>query len=462
MNETTLLLSRLHFALTIGFHILFPVLTIGLSIFLVIFEAAWLVTRKEYWYHHLRFWSRLFLLNFGIGVVTGIVMEFQFGTNWARFAQFAGGFFGNVLGFEAAIAFAAESAFLALMMFGWKRVSRGAHFFATCMVAFAAVLSAFWIMDANSWMQKPVGVLLQQGRMEVIDYGRAIFNPFLWVSFVHKFLACMQIGVLVVGGISAWYLSYGRDTGFFLRSFKTAAVLGIMVAPAQIIAGDFSGRAVYKMQPEKGAAMDSHWETNPAGKGAAWSVIAWPDSRHERNSFAVEIPDMLSILATHSPRGTVRGMREFHPLDRPPIVLPFYAFRVMIALGTFFAVLALASLWQWARGQLHESTIGRHRLLLRIWFWSIPLGYLAMEAGWIVREVGRQPWTLYRLQRVGQGVTIVDYPVVLTSLIAYAALYALLFSIALFFAQRIVRGGPEFSPSDSSLKTQTTTEPSGR
>jgi len=455
MDPTLVLLSRIHFFITIGFHILFPVLTIGLILYLVILEALWLVKRQELYYRQLRFWGRLFLLNFAIGVVTGVVMEFQFGTNWARFSQFAGGFFGNILGFEAAIAFAAESAFLGLMMFGWKRVSKGIHFFSTCMVAFAAVLSAFWIMDANSWMQHPSGVVVLNGRMEVVNYYQAIFNPFLWVSFFHKLIACIQTALLVVGGISAWRLLKEQHTGFFLRSFKISLLLGILAAPLQIITGDAIGRTVYRYQPEKGAAMDSHWETNPDGSGAAWSLVAWPDPQAQKNRFSIEIPAVLSILATHSYTGKVAGLREFPPDERPPVILPFYSFRLMVALGLFFFFLSLVSIVQWRRGRLTTAAIRENRPLLHMWAWSIPLGYMAMEAGWVVREVGRQPWSIYRLQRTAEGVSQVDSSAVFVSLLIYSCIYLILFAAFLLFSVKIISKGP-----DATSEAPSITDPS--
>ena len=311
-----LLFSRILFSLTIMFHILFPVLTIGLSIFLLLFEFLWFKSGRREYYYHTRFWSRLFILNFGIGVVTGIVMEFQFGTNWSEFSRFSGGFFGNILGYEAALAFAAESAFLSLMIFGWDKISRGMHLFSTFVVAFAATFSAFWIMDANSWMQAPTGVQIIEGRLHVISYVEAIFNPFFAVSFFHKWVACLQISLLMTGGISAWYLVKNRHSRFFLISFKFAVAAAIITTPVQIYLGDWSGRVVSQHQPEKGAAMESHWETNSSGQGAPWALIAWPDRSGQRNSFQITIPDVLSILATHSLNGKVTGLRDFPPVDQ--------------------------------------------------------------------------------------------------------------------------------------------------
>jgi cytochrome d ubiquinol oxidase subunit I len=443
MISATVTLSRILFSFTIGFHILFPVLTIGLSAFLLLLEAIWLKSRNEIYYRHFRFWSRLFLLNFAVGIVTGVVMEFQFGTNWASFSHFAGGFFGNILGFEAAIAFAAEAAFLALMMFGWGRISSRIHFFSTVMVSFMAVVSAFWIMDANSWMQSPTGVIVQNGRLRVIDYGAAIFNPFYMVSFLHKILACLQIALLVVGGISAWYLLKVRHVEFFFRSFKIAFFASIIVAPLQIINGDSMARIVYAFQPEKGAAMEARWETNKSGEGASWSILAWPDPENERNSFSISIPYMLSILADRSLHGKVAGLKNFPPLDRPPIILPFYSFRIMTGLAFLFLLLAVLTLIALRKDNSAKMII-RHKKLLRLWVISIPLGYAAMEFGWIVREVGRQPWSIYHIMRTETGISNVTPGMVWFSLVLFIAIYSLLFVFFIKFFLKIISEGPDF------------------
>jgi cytochrome d ubiquinol oxidase subunit I len=443
-------LSRILFSFTIGFHIIFPVLTIGLSTFLVLLEAIWLKSRNEIYYRHLRFWSRLFLLNFAVGIVTGVVMEFQFGTNWASFSQFAGGFFGNILGFEAAIAFAAEAAFLALMMFGWGRISPKVHFFSTVMVSLMAVVSAFWIMDANSWMQSPTGVIVQNGKLRVIDYSEAIFNPFFMVSFIHKILACLQISLLVVGGISAWYLLKNRHVEFFFKSFKIAFFTAIFVAPLQIINGDSMARIVYKFQPEKGAAMESRWETNRPGEGASWSILAWPDQKNERNSFSISIPYMLSILADHSLKGKVAGLKNFPPQDRPPIVLPFYSFRIMTALAFLFLLLAVLT-WIALYKDNSARLMIKHKKLLRFWVFSIPLGYIAMEFGWIVREVGRQPWSIYHIMRTESGISPVTSDMVWFSLILFFVIYSLLFIFFIVFFRKILNEGPDFKSPVPSL-----------
>lgn len=290
----TVTLSRVQFALTAMFHILWPVVTIGLSLFLVFLEIRWIRTADERYYRHARFWGRLFLLNVAIGVATGFPMEFQFGTNWSAFSRAGGDFFGHMLGYEAAMAFMLEASFIGIMIFGWKRVTPLMHLFATSMVAFGASLSAFWIMVANSWMQTPRGGFFEQGKFVVTSHFDAIFNPDMVWSVTHMWVAALEISVFVVGGLSAWYLYKRRHTEFFLSSFKWAVTAAIVITPLQIFLGDGSGRAVYLYDPAKLAAFEAHWETNPPGKGGLFSCrgLARPGSSEEslvhRNSVCAE------------------------------------------------------------------------------------------------------------------------------------------------------------------------------
>jgi cytochrome bd ubiquinol oxidase subunit I len=437
------MLSRIQFAITAMFHILWPVLTIGLSIFLVAMEALWLKTGDEIYYRHCRFWSKLFLLNVTVGVVTGIPLEFQFGTNWSRFSLAGGDFFGHILGFEAAMAFMLEASFLGIMMFGWKRVSPRMHLFSTCMVALGASLSAFWIMVGNSWMHTPTGGFFSDGQFVITSNFDAIFNPDMPWSVSHMWVACIEVSIFAVGGISAWYLLKGRETVFFLKSFKVALVAAMVIAPLQILIGDGSGGAVYEHQPAKLAAIEAHWGTNPPGEGAAWKILAWPDESAENNRWAIEIPNALSLLLTHSLTGPVRGLKEFPREDRPPVLLPYYAFRVMIVVGFALFGLMLWTVVAWYRGKLSPDRITGQRKLLYAWMSALPLSYLAMETGWITREVGRQPWMLYGLLRTEDSATTLAASTVGASLLVFSVLYPLLFVLFLFFARRILAKGPE-------------------
>ncbi len=443
MGADTVLLSRLQFAYTTLFHMLFPLLSVGLSAFLVVTEALWLRTREIAWYHHCRFWGRLLLLNFAVGVASGLVLEFQFGTNWARFSAATGGFFGDILGFEATMAFMLEAAFIGLMMFAWNRISGRAHLLATVMVAFGASLSAFWIMVANSWMQTPAGGEMRGGIYVVRNYLQAIANPNMPWGTSHMWVACIETTLFAVGGISAWFILRRRHPGFFLRSLKIALVIAVVIAPLQIYLGDGSGYSLGDRQPAKVAAMEGHWETNPPGRSAPWAVLAWPDPQRERNLWSIDIPYLLSILSTRTLTGQVKGLKEFPPGDRPPVLLPFYSFRLMVLIGFLMLFLMIWTAVVWARGGLREERIGRHRWLLRAWIASIPLGFLATDLGWVVREVGRQPWVIYGLLRTGDGASRLPASVVGGSLLMYLVVYSLLLVAFLFFAGRIIGKGPD-------------------
>jgi cytochrome d ubiquinol oxidase subunit I len=439
-------LSRLQFAITTLFHILWPVLTIGLSLFLVVTETLWLRTGEIAWYHHSRFWCRLLLLNFGVGVVTGLPLEFEFGTNWAPFSKIAGGFFGNLLGFEGAMAFMLEAGFLGIMMFGWQKVPRPVHLLATAMVAFGASLSAFWIVDANSWMQTPAGGHMENGHFVLDSYLKAIFNPDMPWGISHMWVACLETSLFVIGGISAWYILKRRDVAFFRRSFLLAAAIAIVVTPVQIWLGDSSGKTVFDDQPAKGAAIEGHWNTNPPGEPASWAVVAWPDPRQQKNDWAVEIPGVLSWLATGRPEGQVIGLRAFAPQDQPPLLpLLFYAFRVMAGIGFALFFLMLWTGWAWLRGRLDPLRIDGNRWLLRAWVAAIPLGYIAVDTGWTVREVGRQPWVIYGLLRTRDAASVLPAASVAFTAAGYLTIDALLLILFVTFAARIVRGGPDLT-----------------
>ena len=451
----TVLLSRLQFAISTTFHIVWPVLTVGLSLFLVLLEALWLKTGRPEYYRHARFWAKLFLLNFGVGVATGLPLEFEFGTNWGPFSQSAGDFFGNMLGFEGAMAFMLEAGFLGIMMFGWKRVAPAIHLFSTCMVALGASFSAFWIMVANSWMQTPAGGHFEHGHFVVTDYLAAIFNPDMPWGVSHMWFACLETSLFVVGGLSAWYILHDRHREFFLTTLKLMLVVAVVVTPVQIYLGDGSGGSVFGHQPAKGAALEGHWRTNAPGEAAPWSLVAWPDRQAQKNDWSVEVPYALSLLATHSLTGRVQGLRDVPKEDQPPLLpLMYYGFRVMVAIGFWFLGVMLWTGWLWRRGELEADRVGRHRRLLQAWVASIPLGYLAVECGWVVREVGRQPWVIYGLMRTSEGASALPAGAVATSTALFVAVYALLMITFLYFARRLLRNGPDVDMPAPSRRTE--------
>lgn len=437
-------LSQIQFALTVMFHIIWPVLTIGLGLFLVVVEALWLRTGDPDYYRHARFWSRLFVLNFGIGVASGIVMEFQFGTNWAVFSAATGDFFGSILGFEGAMAFMLEAGFLGIMLFGWNRVPPGLHLFATSMVALGATLSAFWIMVASSWMHTPVGGTMEDGRYVVTDYLAALTSPGVGWDFGHMFVASLETALFVIGGISAWYILQDRHRVLFTKSLKIVILAALVVTPLQVFLGHGSGESVYHHQPAKLAAIEGHWETSPGGETADWSLLAWPDREAQANAWEITVPDLLGVIVAGDPDAEVKGLREWAPADQPALLpVIFYSFRGMVAIGLFFVALTVWSLWRWGRGQLRAEHIGRHRRFLWAWVAAAPLGYVAVELGWLVRELGRQPWILYGQLRVEDAASNLPAASVLTTLGLFVLTYVILFAAAIYFGARLLRHGPD-------------------
>jgi len=444
--ESAVNIARVQFAVTTIFHINWPLLTIGLSLFMLIMEALWLKTGNETYYRHVRYWSRIFIVVFGIGVASGIPLEFQFGANWSRFATAGGEIMGSLLAFEASISFALEAAFLAIFVFGWDRVGRGMHLFSNAMVALGASLSAFWIMSANSWMQTPAGITVNGGKIAVTDFAAAIFNPDLPVAFIHIWVAAIETTLFFIAGVCAWNILRRRNTGFFLNAFKVMVIVGIVVTPLQIILGDASGLAVAKNQPAKSAAMEAHWETNSPDVGAPWVVIAWPNQAGQKNTWQITIPDALSLLNTRSFTGQVVGLREFPVTDQPPVALPFFAFRLMVLLGIAMVLLILLALWMWVRKKLRSDAAARSRLFWRVWIYAMPIGFIATWCGWVVREVGRQPWVIYGLMRTSDGVSpTVGFGTNIVSLALFSVIYAALLVAFIYFTRRVLINGPDLS-----------------
>jgi cytochrome d ubiquinol oxidase subunit I len=445
MEYAAIDVARAQFAVTTIFHMLWPLLSIGLSLLIVVMEVLWLRTGDEIYYRQVRFWSVLFILTFGIGVASGVPLEFQFGTNWSRFSAATGNIVGNLLAFEASMSFALEAAFLAVFIFGWNRVSRRMHLFSNIMVAFGASLSAFWIMAANSWMQTPAGASVEGGKIAITNYLQATFNPDLPIAFIHIWVASIETTLFFVGGICAWYILRNRNVDFFLRTFKVMVVIGIVVAPLQIFLGDASGLTVIKHQPAKAAAMEAHWVTNPPDTSASWVLVAEPDQAEQVNKWEVKIPYMLSILSTHSMKGQVIGLKDFPVEDQPPVTPPFYAFRIMVLLGFVMLFLILWALWQWYRRKLRVESVSKHRIFWNFWLYVIPVGFLATECGWIVREMGRQPWLVYGILRTTEGVSPVSASAIATSLSLFIVIYLVLLGLFIYFTRRILKKGPDLT-----------------
>jgi cytochrome d ubiquinol oxidase subunit I len=433
-----LLLSRIQFGFTIGFHILFPTLTIGLAWFLVFFEAAWNRTGRPVWLRLYRFWVLIFALTFGMGVVSGLVLSYEVGTNFSRFAEFAGPVLGPLFSAEVLTAFFVEAGFLGIMLFGWEKVGSKLHFAATTLVALGTTNSAFWIISANSFMHTPAGAELVDGRLVAVDWGAVIFNPSFPYRLVHMLLAAFLSTSLVVAGASAWHVLRKAHAEFGVQGLKTALAVLAVAAPLQVVVGDLSGLEVQRQQPMKVAAMEALWETRA---GAPFVVFAWPDQAAQANRWAVEIPLAGSLILQHDRHGIVRGLDEVPRADQPPVAPVFFAFRVMVGLGLLFVLLGLGGAWLWWRGCVTTA-----RLYLRLLVLSFPLGFVATIAGWLVAEIGRQPWVVHGLLRTADAVSPVPAGAVAGSLAAFVVVYGLLLWAYVYYCIHLVRAGPKPLP----------------
>jgi len=428
------LLSRLQFAAATMFHFLFVPLTLGLSVLIAIMETKWVKTGDETYKRMAKFWGKLFLINFALGVVTGITLEFQFGTNWSRYSIYVGDIFGSLLAIEATAAFFLESTFVAVWVFGWERLSPKLHCLAIWLVAGAGNLSAIWILLANGFMQHPVGFVLRNGRAELESFWPVLFNSFAWQQIFHTLFAAMLLGGFFVMGISAWHLLRNSDREFFQRSFNIGVVTSLIFAVLVAFQGHVHGNEVAAMQPEKLAAMESHWETQ---KGAPMYLLQLPNVSGPGNMVeALPVPYALSILAYSNPNAEVKGLNDFPEADRPPVMLTFLSFRAMVGLGTLFILIAAFGVWR--RRRLQDSP-----WYLKILPWTIPLPYIAMQTGWIVAEVGRQPWIVYGLMRTSDAVSPISSGQVGVSLAALTLLYALLGVAGFWLMIRYARRGPQ-------------------
>ncbi len=428
------LLSRLQFAVATMFHFIFVPLTLGLSLLTAIYETLYVKTKDEDYKRAAKFWGKLFLINFALGVVTGITLEFQFGTNWSRYSEYVGDIFGSLLAIEATLAFFLESTFIAVWVFGWNRLSPKMHAACIWLVALGSNISALWILLANGWMQHPVGYTIRNGRAEMTSFFQVVTNSFGWLEFFHTVFGAFVLGGFFVLGICAWHLLRKNEVVFFKKSFQVASIFTLIFSLLLLFEGHFHGAEVAEKQPTKLAAMEALWHTE---KGAPMYLFLVPDDQHERNKIALfPIPGLMSFLAHHSFNAEIKGLKEWPKDERPPVSLTFWSFRLMVGLGTLFILL---SLWAFLRRQ----NIEKERLLLRILPWCIPLPYLAHEAGWIVAEVGRQPWLVYGLMKTSQGVSPISTLQVGFSLPAFVILYTLLGVVDIYLLVKYARKGPE-------------------
>jgi cytochrome bd ubiquinol oxidase subunit I len=429
-----LFLSRLQFAAATMFHFLFVPLTLGLSIMVAIMETRYARTGDETYLKMTRFWGKLFLINFALGIVTGITLEFQFGTNWSRYSAFVGDVFGSLLAIEATAAFFLESTLIGVWIFGWKKLSRKAHATVMWLIAGASTLSAVWILIANSWMQHPVGYVIRNGRAELESFTAVVFQEWAALTFVHTVSAAYILSAFLVMGISAYHLLRKQHVEFFTRSFRLALGIGLVFSLLEVVEGHLHGADLADKQPTKLAAMEAHWETSTQ---APVYLFAIPDEKNERNMMEIlPIPGLLSFLAKHDPNAEVKGLKSFPRADRPPVIINFIAFKMMVALGVYFA---LITLYGWVRRNRLTESPG----LLKLMVLSIPLPYVAAEAGWVLAEVGRQPWIVYGLMRTSDAASPVAGSQVLISLVAFVIVYGLLGCLGFYLMAKHAMKGPE-------------------
>jgi cytochrome bd ubiquinol oxidase subunit I len=436
MDLDPVFLSRIQFAFAVSFHILFPAFTIGLASWIVVLEALWLRTGREIYFTLSEFWIRIFAVSFGMGVVSGIVMSFQFGTNWSRFSDITGNILGPLINYEVVTAFFLEATFLGVLLFGRRLVPRVVHFLAACAVAVGTLISAFWILSANSWMHTPAGYELRDGMFYVASWWEVIFNPSFPYRFTHMVVATYLTSAFAVAGVSAWYLLKDRFVDHARIGFSMALWLISVLAPLQLVLGDLHGLNTLKHQPVKIAAMEAHWETRP---GQPLILFAWPDEAAERNRFEIAIPQLGSLILTHEWNGELHGLKEWAPEDRPPVPIVFFAFRVMVGIGLLMIGIGFTSLYLRWRGRLYDSP-----RFLRLCVACIPIGFIAILAGWTTTEVGRQPWVVYELLRTVDGASpAITGAGVATSLTALVVAYAIIFPAGTYYIIRLIQRGPQ-------------------
>jgi len=436
--DDVLLLSRLQFAFTIMFHYIFPPLSIGLGTLMVVMEGRFLLTKDPRYAAMARFWTRIFAVNFALGVATGIVMEFEFGTNWAVYSRYVGDVFGSALAAEGIFAFFLESGFLALLVFGWDRVGPKMHFFATLMVALGSTFSAIWIVVANSWQQTPAGFhIVGEGlmaRAEITDFWAMVFNPSSMHRLGHVILGAWIQGAFFVMSISAWYLLKKRHVEIAARGFTLALGFASLACVAMLVSGHAQASKVAVTQPAKLAAFEGHFETGPA----SLSLIGWPDEKTQQ-VHGLAIPGGLSFLLYGDFNTPVKGLNEFPPADRPPVWVPFLTYHLMVGLGfSFIGLCAVAWFFRW-RGSLF-----RQRWLLWTFVFAVVGPILANQAGWVAAEVGRQPWIVYGLLRTSDALSqSVTSEMVLGSIVMFGVIYALLFAVWVFVLHQKIKHGPD-------------------
>ena len=438
-NLDPTMLARIQFAFTISFHILFPAFTIGLASWLAVLEWRWLKTGDAVYADVYRMWVKIFAVTFGMGVVSGVVMPFQFGTNWSRFVDAGGNILGPLLGYEVLTAFFLEASFLGIMLFGWNRVSPKMHFASTIIVAVGTLISAFWILSVNSWMQTPQGFRVgPDGLLFPTSWLEIIFNPSFPYRFVHMITAAYLTTAFTVAGIGAYYLWRQRHVQHARVMLGMAMIMAIFVAPMQLLFGDMHGLNTLKHQPAKIAAMEGHWETR---RGAPQVLVAWPDQEAATNKYAIEIPYMSSLILTHSLDGEVKGLEEWPRDEWPPVAVVFWTFRIMAGIGMLMIATGLIALILHFKKRLFDTR------WFQLWCMALtPTGFIAVLAGWHVTEVGRQPWIVQGLMRTSDATSPVAGTSLAISLTAFIMIYIFVFGAGSYYILKLIGKGPEGEP----------------
>jgi cytochrome d ubiquinol oxidase subunit I len=434
MDLDATFLARIQFAFTVSFHIIFPSFSIGLAAFIATLLVRWRFTGDEHLHRLARFWTKIFAVSFAMGVVSGIVLSYEFGTNWSGFSRTVGNITGPLLGYEVLTAFFLEASFLGIMLFGWNRVSPNLHVTSAVLVAIGTSISAFWILAANSWMHTPTGHAIENGIAVPVSWLEIIFNPSFPYRFSHMFTAAFLTTSIVVAAVGARYLLAGR----YVQEAKTMLHMGIgmvaILAPLQLFIGDQHGLNTARYQPAKIAAMEAHWDSS---KPAPLILFAWPSDKEETNHFEIAIPNLASLIITHEIDGLFKGLKDFAPQDRPPVKPVFFAFRVMVGLGMLMIAGGLIGAFLWWRGSLFEQ-----RWYLAAVSYSWPAGFIAILAGWWVTETGRQPWLVHGILRTADAASPVSAGAVLTTLILFIVVYSVVFSMGIYYINRLIEKGP--------------------
>lgn len=454
MDLDPVLLARLQFAFTISFHIIFPSFTIGLAAWLATLGVLWIATGRDLYQRIQAFWIKIFAVSFAMGVVSGIVLSYELGTNWSRFSHVAGNIIGPLAGYEVMTAFFLEASFLGVLLFGSKRVPRWLHVLSAVIVAIGTCLSAFWILSANSWMHTPVGHEMRNGIAYPLDWWAVVFNPSFIYRLSHMLNASFLTAGFVVLAVGARYLIAGKHIDEARTMVRMALGLLAILAPLQLFLGDQHGLNTLKHQPTKIAAMEAHWDGSKPGD---FHIFAWPDQKAERNHFEISIPRGSSLVLTHDPNGLFPGLKDVPAQDRPPVATVFFAFRIMLAVGFFMIGAALYGAFLWWRGTLF-TTRWYLRVVAQTWW----IGFVAVIAGWVVTESGRQPWIVHGILRTADATSPVLAGAVLTTLVLFVLVYGIVFGFGAYYINRLLAHGPQGAAVESPKPFQLPAAAAGR